>query len=425
MVKLTEYEQEMLDGKHGALKKQAMTKVVEYANVLGAEELCEVTMAHVFCGAHGYLSAAGKEDVNETVSEMQFCSDQPMPDDPYVCYCQADCGPMDPINYSKMNVTPEEGARNSEFLKYYLDRGVNLVGTCVPYMCGFIPLPGEHYVSSESHAVTLMNSMWGACGNSDGLEMGFWGAACGRVPKWGNHLMDCRKGTHLFNIKTPIVTACDWDLLGYTIGRHLPPHSIPVINELENRPNIFNVKYFFAAMATTSGPEMCHFVGITPEAPTLEAAFGGKEPVAVMDITRADLDESYEILNGHNHETKKVDYISLGCPHYSIEELRYVAGLLKGKKVADGTVLHVWTAQPIKATSDFCGYTKTIEESGAILLTSSCPLTSDKMPPNTKVVAFDSAKQAHYIAPQEKAQVVYGSLEKCIQSAISGIWEAD
>ena len=52
MVKLTEYEQEMLSGVHGALKQQAIKKVVEYANVLGAEELCEVTMAHVFCGAH-------------------------------------------------------------------------------------------------------------------------------------------------------------------------------------------------------------------------------------------------------------------------------------------------------------------------------------------------------------------------------------
>jgi len=425
MVNLTIYEQEMLDGKHGGLKQQAMKKVVEYANVLGAQELCEITMAHVFCGSHGYLRAAGTDDVNLTVSRMQFCTDEPVPDEPYACYCQSDCGPMDPINYSKMNVTEAEGQRNSEFLKYYLDRGVNIVGTCVPYMCGFVPLPGEHYVTSESHAVTLMNSMWGACGNSDGLEMGFWGAACGRAPKWGNHLADCRKGTHLFNIKTPITTTCDWDLLGYTIGRFLPPHSVPVLNKMDQRPNIFNVKYFFASMATTSGPEMCHFVGITPEAPTLEAAFGGKEPVAVRDIFREDLDESYEILNEHNRETKKVDYISLGCPHYSIEEMRYIAGLLKGKKVSGDTVLHIWTAQPIKASSDFCGYTQTIEESGAIVLTSSCPLTSDKMPPSTKVIAFDSAKQAHYIIPQKKAQVLYGSIEKCVESAISGIWEAD
>lgn len=424
MVKLTVYEREMLDGRHGALKQQAIKKVVEYANVLGARELCEVTMAHLFCGAHGYLSAAGSDDVALTVSQMQFCTDEPLPEDPYVCYCQSDCGPMDPVNYSKMNVSDAEGERNAGFLEYYLNRGVNLVGTCVPYMCGFIPLPGEHYVTSESHAVTLMNSLWGACGNADGLEMGFWAAACGRSPKWGNHLPESRKGTHLFNIKTPIVSARDWDLLGYTIGRRLPSHSVPVINRMEQRPDIFNIKYFFASMATTSGPEMCHFVGITPESPTPEAAFGGREPVAVMDISHEDLDESYEILNGYNRETMKVDYISLGCPHYSIEELRYTAKLLRDKKVSDSTVLHIWTAQPIKASSDFCGYTRTIEESGAIVLTSSCPLTSNKMPPGTKVAAFDSAKQAHYIIPWRRARVLYGAIEKCVESAISGVWEA-
>ena len=422
MVELTAYEQEMLDGKHGTLKRQAMRKVVEYANVLGAKELCEVTMAHIFCGAHGYLRAAGTDDMNLTMSQMQFCSDEPMLDDHYVCYCQSDCGPMDPVNYSKMGISSAEGERNTEFLRYCLERGVNLVGTCIPYMCGFIPLPGEHYVTSESHAVPLMNSMWGACGNSDGLEMGYWGAACGRVPKWGNHLPECRKGTHLYNILTPIVTTCDWDLLGYTIGRYLPQHSVPVINKMQQRPNIFNLKYFFASIATTSGPEMCHFVGITPEAPTLDAAFGGMEPVAVKDIHREDLDESYEILNGYNREPESVDYISLGCPHYSIEEMRYTAGLLKGRRIADGLVLHIWTAQPIKASCDYCGYTQIIEDSGAIVLTSSCPLTSDKMPPDTKVAAFDSAKQAHYIMPQKKAKILYGSFEKCVKSAISGIW---
>jgi predicted aconitase len=422
MVRLTPYEQEMLDGKHGKLKAQAMKKVVEYANILNAEELAEVTMAHVFCGNHGYLSAAKKDTVAETVSVMQYCSDELMPQDDFVCYCQSDCGPMDPVNYGKMNVTEEEATKNKEFLDFYLKQGVNLVGTCVPYMCGFIPLRGEHYVSSESHAVTLMNSMWGACGNSDGLEAGFWAAACGRIPKWGNHIMENRKGTHVFNIKCSLKTSQDWDLLGYTIGRMLPTHSIPVLNELKDRPNIFNVKYFFAAMATTSGPEMCHMVGITPEAPDIETALGGKAPVSTIDITKDDLDESYRILNGGNPSTK-IDYISMGCPHYSIEELRKIAHLLKGKKIAQGTTLHIWTANPIKETADRCGYTKTIEESGAIVLTSSCPLTSDKMPPNTKNAAFDSAKQAHYIAPSGKVAVYYGSMEKCIESAITGYWE--
>ena len=269
MLRLTDYEQEMLNGKYGKLKECALKKIVEYANALNAEELAEVTMAHIFCGNHGYLNVMKSDNVEEIISQMQYCSDELLPQEKFLAYAQSDCGPIDTINYSKMGVTNEEARKNQEFLEYYKKQGANIVGTCVPYMCGFIPLAGEHYVSSESHAVTLMNSLWSACGNSDGLEAGFWSAVCGRTPKWGNHIKENRKGTHVFNILCDIESSMDWDLLGYTIGRKLPTHSIPVINGLTTRPNIFNIKYFFAAMATTSGPEMCHIVGISPEAPDL------------------------------------------------------------------------------------------------------------------------------------------------------------
>ncbi|GHS93539.1 hypothetical protein AGMMS50276_04290 [Synergistales bacterium] len=421
MLTLTVAEKEMLDGKKGKLKQQAMRKIVEYAEILNASELCEVSMAHLFCGAHDYLSAAGDRSVEEVISIMQYCSDELLPLEEMACFCQSDCGPMDPINYDKMNCTQKEADRNKQFLDCYRACGVNLAGTCVPYLCGFVPLPGEHYVSSESHAVTLMNSFWGACGNADGLEAGFWAAACGRIPKWGNHVKENRLGTHVFEIDAPIKTSMDWDLLGYTIGRRLPSHSVPVLTGLSNRPTIFTIKYFFAAMATTSGPEMCHLVGITPEAPTLEAALGGKQPIGKATITSSDLLESFKILGG-GVKRDTVDYISLGCPHYSIEELRKIAMFLEGKKIARGTAVHIWTASPIKTVMDNSGYTQIIESSGAVVLTSSCPLTSGKLPPGVKTMAFDSAKQAHYMTPGRDIKVLYGSLQACLTAATTGKW---
>ena len=200
MLKLTDYEQEMLDGKHGKLKSIAMNKIVQYANVLGASELCKVSKAHLFCGAHSYLEACDSDDIEEVMSEMHFCSDEKVSIDKFDCYCQSDCGPMDAVRYKEMEVSEECGTKNKEYMEYYNKCGVNLLGSCVPYMMGFIPFKGEHYVSSESHAVVLMNSLWGSCGNADGLEAGFWSAVCGRTPKWGNHIIENRKGTHLFNI---------------------------------------------------------------------------------------------------------------------------------------------------------------------------------------------------------------------------------
>lgn len=422
MLKLTPYEKEMLDGNHGRAKQVAMENIVRYANVLGAEELCEVKKAHLFCGAHDYLNAfkGDNRDIDALFSEMHLNSDEKIKMDPFACYCQADCAAMDPKRYDKMDIPKERGEWNQKLLDSYVDKGVNLASTCVPYMVGFIPMMGEHYVSSESHACTLMNSLWGACGNADGLEAGFWSAVCGRTPKWGMHDMNARKGTHLFEIDFEVKTNKDWDLLGYSIGRKLPTHSIPVLKGDKLYPDIFNIKYFFAAMATTSGPEMCHIIGKTPEAPTLEAAFGGKTDYPVIKITGDDLMESYNIL-GDKGEAK-LDYISIGCPHYSIEELRHIANYLKGKKVAKGVLLNVWTALPIKEMSDRCGYTKTIEDTGALVMTSCCPLTSGFFPKDEgKNILFDSAKQAHYIRPMTKAGIYYRDLDQCLLAAVEGI----
>ena len=52
MLKLTEYEQEMLDGKFGRYKQVAMEHIVEFANVMDAEELVE--SSHLCpCGSIG------------------------------------------------------------------------------------------------------------------------------------------------------------------------------------------------------------------------------------------------------------------------------------------------------------------------------------------------------------------------------------
>jgi predicted aconitase len=46
-------------------------------------------------------------------------------------------------------------------------------------------------------------------------------------------------------------------------------------------------------------------------------------------------------------------------------------------------------------------------------------------PPGVKVAATDSAKQAHYLPAIMGFQTWFGSLEDCIQAAISGKWEGE
>ena len=45
-MRLTDTEKKMLQGKMGRLKQKAIESIIQYAEALGAEELCEVTQAN-------------------------------------------------------------------------------------------------------------------------------------------------------------------------------------------------------------------------------------------------------------------------------------------------------------------------------------------------------------------------------------------
>lgn len=78
---------------------------------------------------------------------------------------------------------------------------------------------------------------------------------------------------------------------------------------------------------------MYHIVGFTPEAPTLEAAFGGKKPEREVVITDQDLKDFEEKFCDETHDGK-VDFAMFGCPHFTLEEAKYIAEHIEGKKLA-------------------------------------------------------------------------------------------
>lgn len=425
-ITLTEYEKRMLDGSEGKLKQVAMKNIVRYAEVLGAKELCEVTKATLFCGAHPYLKVVDSDDMDTIFSIMNMCSEEKLSLDRVStgCFCQTCVEPFEPNKCSEMGIEEKDHLQNEKSKKYFLDAGVNIAGSCVPYLTGWVPLKGEHFVTSESHVVLLCNSLWGACGNSDGLEAGFWSAVCGRTPKWGYHVKENRLGTHVFNLQCKTKTPEEWDLIGYTIGKKLPNMAVPIITGDIMRPDIIRLKKCFSAMATTSDGGMCHIVGITPEADTIDMALGGKEPQAVITITDDDLKASRADICAAG--TEDVQLVSLGCPHYSIQEIREVADYLCDKKISANVNFEVWTSYSIKAMADRCGYTAAIQNAGGDIYTNSCPLShlemNDYLLKGVTALAFDGAKQAHYTKSITSTKIYYGSKYECMDAAIAGKW---
>ena len=69
--------------------------------------------------------------------------------------------------------------------------------------------------------------------------------------------------------------------------------------------------------------------GITPEAPTFEAAVGNKKIKEVITITEQDLADTRQRLC---REPKKIDFAMFGCPHITINQVATIARVCEGKK---------------------------------------------------------------------------------------------
>jgi predicted aconitase len=169
---------------------------------------------------------------------------------------------------------------------------------------------------------------------------------------------------------------------------------------------------------------MFHIPGVTPEARSLEEAFGEKQPVTTLKFGKVEIQKAYEELN-FSAKDNQVDFIMLGCPHASIKQVWEVCRLLEGKRLHSNTNLWIFTPRAIKVLADRNGYTKIINDAGGVLMSDTCCAFSGMLPQGTKVAATNSAKHAHYLPSMLGVQCWFGSLEDCINAAITGQWRGD
>jgi predicted aconitase len=218
----------------------------------------------------------------------------------------------------------------------------------------------------------------------------------------------------------PIESLMDWGLLGYFVG-DVVQENIPVISGPISKADVIRHKHFGAAAASSGGVELYHMVGITPEAPTRAAAFGPRRPGEVIRYGAAERRRTYEALNS-NGTSPDVDYVMLGCPHAALEQLEEAARLLDGRRISPNTALWIFTSRVIKLQADAKGLTKAIADAGGLVMTDTCSAIGRTLPKGTKVVALDSAKQAHYLPAIMGIEAWFGTTSDCIEAAISGRW---
>ncbi|OGA77270.1 MAG: hypothetical protein A3G27_17165 [Betaproteobacteria bacterium RIFCSPLOWO2_12_FULL_66_14] len=425
-MKLNAEEQALLDGREGEAVARAMDLLVRYGEALGAERLVDTRNV---CGTVGASTpvlrdfANGPGGLDAVFSEFNL-------DSPVVVKiplakvftCQLIQG-LDPTHAQTQGVKPDVLALHRKQEDFSARVGIQLMNTCTPYQVGNIPVKGEHCAWMESSAVIYCNSVLGARTNTEGRESTGAAMLTGKIPYWGYHQEENRLGTHLVELEQDVRSTADWGMLGYYIG-DIVQDRIPVITGVREVPNMVRLKHFGAAASSSGGVELYHMVGITPEARTLEEAFGSRNPTASLVYGPAERKATFEKLNAAAHDTD-VDYVMLGCPHYTIEQIWEACRLLEGKRLHPDCSLWIFTPRAIRELADKNGYTRIISDAGGVLMSDTCTALGQVMPKGTKVAAVDSAKQAHYMPAIMGVQCWFGSTEDCINAAITGKWRGE
>lgn len=416
----------MLEGRDGPAVARAMDLLVRYGEALGAERLVDTKNVTGTIGATTPFMrdfAAQRGGMDAIFSEFNLDSPEVVKVPKVKVFSSHLQQGIDPEHAERQGLSQEVVQLFRKGEAFSAGLGVQMMNTCTPYQVGNIPVKGEHCAWMESSAVIYCNSVLGARTNAEGRESTGAAMLTGKIPYWGYHLDANRYGTHLVELAIDVETTADWGLLGYYVGEAVQDRN-PVLTGIRHVPNLPRLKHFGAAASSSGGVEMYHLVGITPEARTLEEAFGPRKPVATIRYGAAERKLAYERVNATARDSE-IQFVMLGCPHYTIEQIWEACRLLEGKRVKGGVSLWIFTPRAIKSLADQNGYTKIIEDAGGFLMSDTCSAMARAVPKGTKVAAFDSVKQAHYLPAIMGIQGWFGSTAQCIDAAVTGRWRGD
>jgi len=416
---LTDEEKGMLDGHQGEIKQKCMQFLVAYGEAANAERLIDLNgtvdlhpgqmwVADYVITPEEIASLAEK---GERFKVLTFANKSTVPG--FILDGWEKCGTMP-------NSDPEFHKKCLEPLASWIKMGMVPTFSCNNYLtASYWPAVGQHCAWVESSAIPWVNAVLGARSNFDGC---FQTAYLGKVPAYDMHLDENRVATVLVECGFELETDMHYDLFGWAVGEAVSL-DVPALVGV-GKPTTSQLVKMNSAINTGGQVRMYHIPGMTPEAPTLDAAFKGRKPARKIRIERSDLKRVYDMMQ--YSQSTDVDFVYLGCPHYNIIEIQKVARLIEGKKCK--RPLWVMTNPLTYKAATLMGLEAVIDKAGGTLLSGSCPgLLMGEMPP-ASVMATDAAKQNYYITGvvhPRKLGVLYGTTEDCISAALTGKWKGE
>jgi predicted aconitase len=328
---------------------------------------------------------------------------------------------VDECGWQDWAVSPEWAAKAARQMLAYERMGASPTWTCAPYQTKMRPAFGQQVAWGESNAIAFANSVIGARTERYPDLLDVCCAITGRVPAVGLHLTENRAGELLLRLeRVPQALQEDdqfFAVLGHLVGK-LAADSIPVIDGVSVQPAEDQLKAFAAAAASSGRVALFHMVGVTPEAPTLEAAFQGRTVPAATTIGTADLRAARQELT--TADGRDLDMVILGSPHFSVAEFRQLAPLVAGRRAHPRVKFLITSGRLMKELAEAAGVLAPIVEFGAQITLDTCILASPMLPAEIQTLMTNSAKYAYYAPSLLNTRVTFGSLADCVRSAIEG-----
>lgn len=389
----------MIAGKHGPATKKAMEILFALGKIYGAKTMTPIVSAQIAGVSYDNLGEAG----------LHFLSEMAAGGGKTRVLTTLNPAGMDVENGEAMGIPAAFAEQQARVIEAFSRMGVITTCTCTPYLSGNLPRFGEHIAWAESSAVCFANAVIGARTNREGGPSALASALTGFTPAYGLHLDKNRRPTLTVQVDAAVNGTADFGALGRAIGEKIAARGldrVPYICGIDHA-TVEELKSFCASIATYGGVAMFHMPGITPEA-GLHAP-----PAATLQVTQSDIDAAWESMSDAAPE--EVDFVSLGCPHLSIAEIAQIAALLKGKRVTK--TFWITTSRPTKHIADRMGYTKIIEDSGAIFATDTCCVVAP-IRGRFHALATDSAKACYYAASKNRFKTLIRAFDDVIAEAL-------
>jgi predicted aconitase len=403
-MRLSENDERLLSGACGEGARFAMRYILRAAADFGAERLIDIRWAHV-------ASAYDNSRVNHDFAARLAGAGTRVAVPTTLTACSHD-----------LRGNTGDPARAAALVELYKGMGCAPVMTCAPYHVRAEPGVGEQLAWCESSAVVFANSVLGARTNRYPEFFDMCAAVTGRVPDVGLHRDENRRATLLCGLHDIDAAWLQQDWFYAALGIHLgrvAGDAVPAIDGLPDTVSREQLRALGASAAASGSVGLLHAIGITPEAASIDDAFQGQQPAAVIQVTAADVRATRALLGEPRSQMPTA--VCLGTPHYSAQQCDRLAAILDGNRVAAGVNFLVSTSRHVLGLIEASGTAGVLREAGVQMVTDRCTYYRPALPGCDGYVLTDSAKWAWYAASSLDAEIAFATPEECVEAACRSV----